>query len=70
MWRYHSIIVRDLAIADSKLNAEGEKGWELVSVVLVEANTVRAFFKMRAGGEMPLDDTLPEVAVVGQNPFG
>ncbi len=45
-WRYHSMVLRDLAIAEAKLNAEGEKGWELVSVCLADANTARAFFKM------------------------
>ena len=48
-WRYHSLIMRDLSVAESKLNAEGDKGWELVSVCL-DANTAtaRAFFKMPA----------------------
>jgi hypothetical protein len=44
-YQYHSILMRDLSIADSKLNAEGERGWELVSVCLVDANTARAYFK-------------------------
>ena len=45
-WRYHSLIIRDLSIAESKLNAEGEKGWELVSVAMIDSNSARAFFKM------------------------
>jgi hypothetical protein len=44
-WRYHSLLMRDLSIADTKLNAEGERGWELVSMCLIDANTARAFFK-------------------------
>ena len=47
-WRYHSLVIRDLSICESKLNAEGEKGWELVSVCLIDANTARCFFKMPA----------------------
>ncbi len=45
-WHYHSLVIRDLSICESKLNSEGEKGWELVSVCLIDANTARAFFKM------------------------
>lgn len=45
-WKYRSMVLRDLSIAESKLNAEGEKGWELVAVCLIETNTARAFFKM------------------------
>ena len=45
-WRYHSLVMRDLSICESKLNSEGEKGWELVSVCLIDQNTARAFFKM------------------------
>ena len=51
-WRYHSMMLRDLSIAESKLNAEGEKGWELVAVCLVESNTARAFFKMPSDEEV------------------
>ena len=47
-WRYHSLVIRDLSICESKLSAEGEKGWELVSVCLIDANTARCFFKMPA----------------------
>jgi len=44
-WRYHSLLLRDLSIADAKLNGEGDRGWELVNVCLVDANTARAYFK-------------------------
>jgi hypothetical protein len=57
-WHYHSLVIRDLSICESKLNAEGEKGWELVSVCLIDQNTARAFFKM------PVDES--QLAV---NPF-
>jgi len=68
-WRYHSLVMRDLAIAEPKLNAEGEKGWELVSVCLVDDHTARAFFKMPIDEEegeaaVPSDDA-SHVAVVG-----
>lgn len=53
-WRYKMIVIRDLAISESKLNAEGEKGWELVSLILVDANTARAYFKQ------PIEDPCPE----------
>lgn len=49
-WKYHSLLLRDLSIADSKLNSEGEKGWEMVSACLVDQNTARFYFKM------PVDD--------------
>ncbi|NUQ71227.1 MAG: hypothetical protein HUU17_10435 [Chthonomonadales bacterium] len=52
-WKYRSLVLRDLSIAESKLNAEGEKGWELVSVCLLESNTARVFFKMRADSDGP-----------------
>lgn len=44
-WVYHSMVIRDLSIAESKLNAEGEKGWELVNICLLDGNSARAFFK-------------------------
>ena len=44
-WRYHSVLVRDLSIADAKLNYEGERGWELVNICLIDANSARAYFK-------------------------
>ncbi len=70
-WRYHSMIIRDLSIAESKLNSEGEKGWELISVCLMDGNSARAFFKMAVDeGEAPRAEPMPEMAVIGQNPFG
>jgi hypothetical protein len=69
-WRYHSIMIRDLSIADSKLNAEGEKGWELVSVCLIDANTARAYFKQPIQEEELQAHGVDETAVVSQNPFG
>ena len=44
-WRYKTLVIRELALSDSKLNAEGEKGWELVSVCMTDAHTARAFFR-------------------------
>ncbi len=69
-WKYHTMVLRDLSIAESKLNAEGEKGWELVSVCLVDSNTARAFFKAPEGGDSavplrPADDAILD----GQSPF-
>jgi|GEM_PF-2948062 len=58
-WRYKTVVIRELALSDAKLNAEGEKGWELVSVCMTDGNTARAFFKQHW-------DVLPqEHAVVG-----
>lgn len=67
-WRYHCLMIRDLAIADAKLNAEGEKGWELVSVVLIDANTARAFFKMPVPEDVP-DVGMEDQALVGNTPY-
>ncbi|HLJ76906.1 MAG TPA: hypothetical protein VKT75_05810 [Acidobacteriaceae bacterium] len=67
-WRYHSILMRDLSIADAKLNAEGERGWELVSVCLVDANTARAYFKQPTE-EVTEAVVQAEPALVTQNPF-
>lgn len=55
-WKYHSMVCRDLSIVDGKLNVEGEKGWELVSVVPVDANTARVFFKQPIPEEVPLPE--------------
>ncbi len=68
-WRYHTLIIRDLSIAEAKLNAEGEKGWELVSVCLMEGNSARAFFKMPVEAEENPLQAAPEMAVITQNPF-
>lgn len=68
-WRYHSLLVRDLSIADSKLNAEGDRGWELVSVCLIDANTARCFFKQPVEDVDPLFSVPQEAALVGHAPF-
>jgi hypothetical protein len=69
-WRYHSLLVRDLSIAESKLNSEGERGWELVSVCLIDPNTARCFFKMAVEDEEPPSySSVPEAALVGRAPF-
>ncbi len=44
-WRYKAMIIRELALSESKLNAEGEKGWELVSVLMTDDSTARFYFK-------------------------
>ena len=69
-WRYHSVLVRDLSIAEAKLNAEGDRGWELVSVCLIDANSARCFFKMQVEDEEPpAYSVAPEAALVGRAPF-
>jgi len=68
-WKYHSLIIRDLAIADAKLNAEGEKGWELISVCLVDSNTARAYFKMSVDETSSLESLNADTALVSSNPF-
>jgi hypothetical protein len=69
-WEYHSLIIRDLAIADAKMNAEGEKGWELVSICLVDEKTARCYFK-RPVEEGRVETTLSEreVVAIDHNPF-
>ncbi|HLV79857.1 MAG TPA: hypothetical protein VKT32_06220 [Chthonomonadaceae bacterium] len=47
-WRYKVLVVRDLALSETKLNTEGEKGWELVSFCMTDSATGRAFFKQPA----------------------
>jgi hypothetical protein len=69
-WRYHSLLVRDLSIADAKLNAEGEKGWELVSMCLIDANTARAFFKMPADEFEGVAAVQADTAFAAHAPFG
>ena len=66
-WHYHSLVIRDLSICESRLNAEGEKGWELVSVCLIDANTARAFFKMPLEEGAPLPNQY--AAVSSTNPL-
>jgi hypothetical protein len=69
-WKYRTLVLRDLSIAESKLNAEGEKGWELVSVCLIDSNTARAFFKAPEGTELPpADDFASDSALASQSPF-
>ena len=69
-WRYHSLLMRDLSIADAKLNAEGERGWELVSVCLIDANSARAYFKQPVEDEAFAAVGMAEPAMAGSNPFG
>lgn len=47
-WRYKSIVIRDLSVAESKLNAEGERGWEMVAIFPSEGGAARVFFKSPA----------------------
>jgi len=71
-WKYRSMVLRDLSIAESKLNAEGEKGWELVAVcVLEDNNTARVFFKMPVAAEEEAteNDFAAESAFGGPSPF-
>jgi hypothetical protein len=51
-WRYKVLVIRELALSESKLNAEGEKGWELVNVCMTDGNTARAFFKILDDGTL------------------
>ena len=67
-WRYHSLIMRDLSIADAKLNAEGEKGWELVTVCIVDPTTARAYFKMPIEDESEEDNGMDR-GMMSSNPF-
>ncbi len=63
-WKYHSLVLRDLSISEAKLNAEGEKGWELVSMCLVDMNTARAYFKMPVEEQAETSTVAPDAAVV------
>lgn len=60
-WRYKTVVIRELALSDAKLNTEGEKGWELVSVCVTQDNTARAFFKQH------WDAATEEHAIVGHH---
>ncbi len=64
-WRYKTLVIRELALSEAKMNAEGEKGWELVSVCMSDATTLRAFFKMNADNA-PHEATDTEHALVGR----
>jgi hypothetical protein len=55
-WHYKTIVIRDLALSDSKLNVEGEHGWDLVAVITADGHTARAFFKQAYEGEAPSTD--------------
>ncbi len=69
-WKYRSMVLRDLSIAEAKLNSEGEKGWELVAVCLLESNTARVFFKMPDYGEDAQDtEFASDSAFGGASPF-
>ena len=54
-WRYKVLVIREMALSEAKLNAEGEKGWELVSVAITDNTTARAFFKRIDDGTHPGD---------------
>ena len=49
-WRYKVLVIRELALSEAKLNAEGEKGWELVNVCITDGTTARAFLKILDDG--------------------
>lgn len=51
-WRYKVLVIRELALSEAKLNAEGEKGWELVNVCMTDSTTARAFFKILDDGTL------------------
>jgi hypothetical protein len=64
-WHYKMITIRDLALSESKLNVEGERGWELVSLTSHDGHTARAFFKIAYEGEVPpLAEAHPAEAIV------
>lgn len=65
-WRYKVLVIRELALSEPKLNAEGEKGWELVSVCMTDSTTARAFFKQRDDSLPDLDHTDPQHALVSE----
>ncbi len=55
-WVYKTIVIRELSLSDTKLNAEGEHGWELVAVLGQDGHTARAFFKQLYDENSPLTD--------------
>jgi hypothetical protein len=72
-WRYHSLLVRDLSIADARLNAEGERGWELVSMCMIDSNSARAYFKQpieEGLAAVTTIDTSLEQSLQSAGPFG
>ncbi|NLI00735.1 MAG: hypothetical protein GX446_14725 [Chthonomonadales bacterium] len=68
-WKYRTMVLRDLSIAESKLNAEGEKGWELVSMCLMDSNTARAFFKAPIEEDQQQAAIATETGLEGHSPF-
>ena len=46
-WRYKVLVLREMHMSESKLNHEGERGWELISVCMADGTTGRAFLKKR-----------------------
>lgn len=55
-WVYKTIVIRELSLSDTKLNAEGEHGWELIAVLGQDGHTARAFFKQPFDENSPLTD--------------
>lgn len=55
-WVYKTIVIRELALSDTKLNAEGEHGWELIAVLGQDGHTARAFFKQLYDENNPIAD--------------
>jgi hypothetical protein len=62
-WHYKTLVIRELALCEAKLNAEGEKGWELVSVCINE-ETARAFFRQPADPSIEAHVEVGTAAVV------
>jgi hypothetical protein len=65
-WRYKTLVIRELALSEAKLNAEGEKGWELVAVCMSDSTTARAFLKQSYEGEWVDQHADTEHALVGR----
>ncbi len=68
-WRYHSLVLRDLSVSDGKLTAEGLKGWELVSVCMMDSNTARAFFKKLVTEEEFESEQIGDMAVATHSAY-
>jgi hypothetical protein len=65
-WRYKTLVIRELALSEAKLNAEGEKGWELVAVCMSDSTTARAFLKQSYEGVWEEQHAEAEHALVGR----
>jgi hypothetical protein len=65
-WRYKALVIRELALSEAKMNAEGEKGWELVSVCM-EGATARAYFKKAFDPHEELHAPEHDTALVGSH---